>query len=357
MRAFWRDGLALIASLMLAGCANIGPPQPPSLDLPKPPLDLQAVRKGDRVVLTWTVPTKTTDRQTIRNFGVTRVCRGMDAELLKCDAVGEALVKPGTAATKSKHKGDGTYSDLLSSPIESDHPGSFATYAVEVRDPEGRSAGLSNQVRVPLLRSPGTPQDFQASVKKEGVALSWSGKPNSDDAALRFVYRVYRAPQEGTWTVLTEVPASGESGFSLMDSNLEWEKTYRYRVVQVALFVRDGKQVEVEGDDSAEAKVFADDVFPPAVPSGVQAVFSGPGQAAFIDLIWTPVTDVDLNGYNVYRRDEGTVPVKINGELVKTPVYRDVGVVSGKRYSYSVSAVDLRGNESARSEEAGEQVP
>jgi fibronectin type 3 domain-containing protein len=42
---------------------------------------------------------------------------------------------------------------------------------------------------------------------------------------------------------------------------------------------------------------------------------------------------------------------------VKIPAFRDTQVVAGKKYSYSVSAVDQRGNESARSEEAGESVP
>jgi fibronectin type 3 domain-containing protein len=39
------------------------------------------------------------------------------------------------------------------------------------------------------------------------------------------------------------------------------------------------------------------------------------------------------------------------------PAFRDAQVVSGKNYFYSVSAVDLRGNESARSEETSESVP
>jgi hypothetical protein len=42
---------------------------------------------------------------------------------------------------------------------------------------------------------------------------------------------------------------------------------------------------------------------------------------------------------------------------VNIPAYRDAQVVSGKRYFYLVSAVDLRGNESGRSEEASENVP
>jgi fibronectin type 3 domain-containing protein len=49
--------------------------------------------------------------------------------------------------------------------------------------------------------------------------------------------------------------------------------------------------------------------------------------------------------------------VKVNPEPVKMPAFRDVQVVSGKSYFYSVSAVDQRGNESARSEEASESVP
>jgi fibronectin type 3 domain-containing protein len=103
--------------------------------------------------------------------------------------------------------------------------------------------------------------------------------------------------------------------------------------------------------------VFAHDVFPPAVPTGVQAVYSGLSQQKFIDLTWAPVTDADLAGYNVYRREEGTQPMKISSELVKTPAFRDANIQAGHKYFYSVSAVDLRGNDSAKSAEASEQVP
>jgi fibronectin type 3 domain-containing protein len=89
----------------------------------------------------------------------------------------------------------------------------------------------------------------------------------------------------------------------------------------------------------------------------VQAVASGVGQPAFVDLTWAPNTEPHLAGYNVYRREEGQQPAKINDELVKTPTFRDCGVASGHKYFYSVTAVDLRGNESPRSSEASESVP
>jgi fibronectin type 3 domain-containing protein len=69
------------------------------------------------------------------------------------------------------------------------------------------------------------------------------------------------------------------------------------------------------------------------------------------------VTDADLAGYNVYRREGEAAPIKLNSDLIKAPSYRDGAVMPGKKYFYSVSAVDLRGNESARSDEASETVP
>ena len=141
------------------------------------------------------------------------------------------------------------------------------------------------------------------------------------------------------------------------DSSFEWEKTYSYRVTPVSIETRQAGEVQVEGEDSPAVRIVAHDVFPPAVPSGLQAVYSGEGQKSFVDLIWAPVTDADLAGYTVYRREKDGAPVKLSAELVKSPSYRDSAVESGKTYFYSVSATDVRGNESARSEEASENVP
>jgi fibronectin type 3 domain-containing protein len=125
----------------------------------------------------------------------------------------------------------------------------------------------------------------------------------------------------------------------------------------VTLINRPDGPEQVEGDDSSSVRVVAHDIFPPATPTSLQAVFSGPGQKPFIDLIWAGNSEPDLAGYNIYRRDAGSEPEKINTELVKTPAFRDANVVAGHEYFYSVSEVDAPGNESPRSEEAGETVP
>jgi fibronectin type 3 domain-containing protein len=89
----------------------------------------------------------------------------------------------------------------------------------------------------------------------------------------------------------------------------------------------------------------------------LEAVFSGPGQKPFIDLVWAPNSEPDLAGYNLYRAETGSEPQRVNQEPLKSPAYRDGNVTPGRQYTYAVAAVDVRGNESAHSEAASETVP
>lgn len=355
--------LAVGAPLMFTACATILPPQPPSLELPKPPSDLRAARKGSHVTLMWTPPSETTDRQRIRSLGATRICRGRAAQLPQCGIpVAEVPAQPTPDKTQSsKQKVTRSYVDALPAEMQGDDASAFVTYAVEVLNTGGRGAGLSNQVRVSLVRTLPPPGDFAAHVTGQGIVLTWTNNlPAAGSPELiHYVYRVYRRQQGSSQqTLVGEASAGVEPNLSFTDSNFEWEKIYEYRAETDTVIPQQNRQdLRIEGDDTPEIKVFAHDVFPPAVPSGLQAVASGPGQKNFIDLVWAPVTDVDLEGYIVYRHEDGTNAVKLNAEPVSRPAYRDMDVASGKRYFYSVSAVDVRGNESARSEEASEAVP
>jgi hypothetical protein len=252
-----------------------------------------------------------------------------------------------------------SFTDTLPAELQNENPTGYATYAVEVLNRAGRGAGLSNQARVLLAPTLPAPQDFHAQVTSRGVVLSWAKLtvPRQVPDNIHCVIRAYRreegSPQQ---TSVGEVAIANEP--TLTDAEIQWQKTYEYHAETVTV-VREanGKESQVEGDDTPDVKVFANDVFPPAVPSGLQAVFSGPGQSPFIDLVWAPVTDADVAGYNVYRNEEGGDPLKLNSEPLKTPSYRDNDVSAGKRYFYSVTSIDFRGNESAKSEEASEAVP
>lgn len=371
VRHLLSGGVALALAAALVGCASIGAPLPPSLELPKPPGDLRAFRKGNTVTLTWSIPDRTVDRQTVRHRGPTLICRNLQVTMSDCGTpVGSVAPDAIPPSPNSKKKLEDTFVDELPWDLQQQNPTRSITYAVEVLNESGRAGGLSNQVHV-LLAPTLSPPDLQAQPTADGIVLTWPGEMNATSSPdLSFSYRIYRR-REGTLerVLIGDVPGGPNVTPSLIDHTFAWETHYEYWLTVVTQVKTTGTncangssqsscgQVEVEGANSPTVKIFTRDVFPPAIPSSLQAVFSGPGQNPFIDLVWAPDTEADLAGYNLYRREETSTPEKLNTDLLKSPSYRDNNIVSGKTYWYSVSAVDARGNESARSDEASETVP
>jgi len=360
--------LSLFTVLMLTACGVPGPPRPPSLELPQPVADLRALRKGDTVSLAWTVPTETTDRLRVKQLGMTRILRSADQSLSGCaDPVGTVPPPPLPPGSKRSNrraqtvKAEQTYADQLPASVLRPDPAAEIRYAICVLNLNARTAGPSNQVAVPAVPAPPPPSDFRAQVTAGGIQLSWTGNPESTAIpGLRHVYRVYRRGEGTNHDILVaELLSSGLPSYVVSDQSFEWEKTYSYRAtVATLIHVQGREETEFEGSDTPAQNVFAHDIFPPSVPSGLQAAFANEGQQRFIDLVWVPGTEADLAGYNVYRREQGSgTSAKLNQELVKLPAFRDTSVQSGHTYIYSLSAVDVRGNQSARSAEVSESVP
>lgn len=372
---FWRhlSGLAgLLALAALAGCGSQGNPLPPSLELPKPVSDLQAARKGDRVLLTWSAPRETTDKLRIKEAGKTRVCRSTVAPAaMECIETTELPAGQAAASAAVRH------TDTLPRELQEQSPAGFAVYTVEVTNARGRSAGPSNAVKVPLAATLPSPEKLFSQVTAEGPALSWVVPADQQGLSLllpeamkarapvAYSYRLYRRDKERPTAAAVIVPIENafvspklaQPNLNVRDAGTEWEKTYVYWVTTVTRLSAEGKSVEVEGENSPPVEVLVHDVFPPAAPTAVQAVASSGGGQSFIDLTWTPNNEADLAGYNVYRREADGQAQKINAEMVKTPAFRDANVTAGHTYLYTVSAVDLRANESGHSEETSESVP
>lgn len=355
-----RDVIRAVApalTIALIACGTPGAPQPPSLNIPQPVTDLSAVRKGDTVTLTWTAPDQTTDGASVRHSGK-MIVRRSTSDDQPAAVVQDVPLEP---ARKTQQSPTETVKDSLADLLRSSSA-DFVNYTVEAVNNSGKSGGQSNQISVPLVLTPPSPRDVQAQMVPQGVSISWNQswppQPHTN-LNVQYVYRIMRQ-LEGTKQapVMVKQLNAGSEAALVIDSGIDWEKQYQYWVTPVTLWQKDDRQKgEVEGDDSNVASITTHDVFPPAAPSGLQAVFSQAAQKSSIDLTWTPNTDKDLAGYNVYRRTEDTQPVKVNQALVKAPGFSDATVQPGMKYFYSVSAVDLRNNESARSQEAAESVP
>jgi hypothetical protein len=121
-----------------------------------------------------------------------------------------------------------------------------------------------------------------------------------------------------------------------------------------------GRILTMRGAETSPLDFTLHDTFPPPVPSGltVAAFTEQPGPngapgAYAADLIWQPVDDPGLAGYNIYREPLDAAGhaagprVKLNTTPIALPAFHDATAQEGVRYRWDVTAVDDKGNESA----------
>jgi hypothetical protein len=145
----------------------------------------------------------------------------------------------------------------------------------------------------------------------------------------------------------------------LLDTSAEAETAYLYTAYRQETVQIGGRSLGMRGAETAPLAFTLHDVFPPPVPTdltvaGFTQPATAPGQPAAYaaDLIWQPVDDPGLAGYNVYRQllaADGTAAgtrVKLNTAPVPLPAFHDATAAAGVRYQWSVTAVDAKGNES-----------
>jgi len=353
----------LVAASALAGCGMPGAPLPPSLNLPIPVNDLSAVRTGSQVALSWTMPTKTTDKVLLKGNITVRVCRN-ETSVAPCSVAATLQLAPGA---------DATFTDTLPAPLASSQPRAL-TYFVELVNRKSRSAGLSNGAVVLAGEAPLAIESLTAEMSKEGVLLRWAPAPaESSPVAVRLVRRLLTAPAKKSdqsplaqpaeplvQTLLVEPSARSDR---TLDTNIRFGETYEYRAQRVARVTVGGSTLELAGPLSLPLRIDAVNVFPPSAPKGLAAVATAGenGSGPAIDLSWLPGAEPNLSGYNVYRRDSAATDSNWQrispAQPVVGPGYHDPNVQPGHTYAYSVTAIDQDGRESARSVEASDTVP
>ncbi len=360
MSRFNRSGWAALAVALgtaLTSCGTPGAPQPPSLNLPDQVTDLAAIRAGNQVSLTWTMPKRDTDKQLLKSEVEVRVCRREGAGVC-ASADAELRFPPGKP---------GTFTETLPPSLASDDPRPLS-YFVELRNRKGRSAGLSNSAMVLAGEAPAPVVGLSADVRKEGVLLRWNSIAPGE--VIRLHRKLLTPPppksQRGLLTPPQEsleqnlLADSNPQAGRAIDKNIRLGETYEYSAQRLSRIVTDGKTLELAGQNSSPIRVEVKDIFPPNLPTGLVAVAttSAVGAENAIDLSWQPNTETDLAGYIVYRREGETDWQRISpATLVVGPAFHDTQVQQGHTYRYAVSAASQGGHESARSAEAEETVP
>ena len=360
----------ILACALVVGCAAPGDPSPRHPVVPGAITDLAARQSGSAVVLTFSLPRQSTDRESLAEAPTIEIYR--------------AALVPGAAPDRktpwrlvyaipservdSYLNGDRVeFRDPLTPEDLARTAGSPLAYMVRTRAGKTKASSGSNFFTIRIYPPPGTPRDPHISVTESAIALTWS-EPLTDGAAPKTAgYRVYRAeiepgdataPQDVSQVKLKSPLAMQGSTTApeFTDTHFELGHTYLYTVRAVAQYGED----TTESADSAPAVVTARDIFPPATPVGLEAAIipATPEAPARVELSWAISSEGDLAGYHIYRSERDDTPgERINPEVLPSPTFRDTSVVSGRRYFYRVSAVDRVGNESPLSPAVQIEVP
>jgi hypothetical protein len=358
------------AALGVAGCGMPGAPLPPSLNLADRVGDLAAVRAGGQVALTWTMPTKNTDKMLLKGSIAVRVCRN-EQGAAGCSAVTTLQLAPGA---------NGAFTDILPAALAAGQPRVF-TYFVELDNRKGRSAGLSNGAEILVGDTPQAITGLRAEMRRDGVLLRWTAAPpEAAPVAVRLDRKLLTPPaknsgpqrnEQGLMAPPPEPPErtllveAGEATDRTLDKDIRFGESYEYRAQRVARVTVNGRTLELAGPFSAPLRIDAINFFPPAVPKGLAAVATAGenGAGPAIDLSWQPDTEADLAGYIVYRREPAAGEGNAGWQRISPaqpvvgPGNHDANVQPGHTYEYAVSAIDQEGHESARSAGAEETVP
>jgi hypothetical protein len=372
--------LAPLFSAALAVAAAHGTHSPDADHRSLPVHDLRAIRNGNQVTLYWSQPRQITDQQSlVRGPLVARVCRDISSaapqptsattstarcgQLLQEVDPRKSPVSRVRLQDKNAAEVAVRFIDTLPEDQEGSGPSQFARYAVELRDDRGRSAGFSNLAAVSL--APIRPAEgLHSELDLRGVYLIWDSEIETQNSSLQFDYRIYRREKNHSKRVVLQylravVHTRDGDRWSGVDTSVEWGKTYVYWVTPVTrVYSEKGRLVaELAGQDSAPLEVTTHDVFPPAVPERLLVLPNQLLGKKFIDIVWGPNIEKDLAGYNIYRREQGGQPSRINSTPITMLSFQDSDVVTGHSYFYSLSAVDTHGNESAKSAEIAGAMP
>jgi hypothetical protein len=343
--------LLTLSLLMMTGCGTPAAPQPPSLKLPEPVVDLRAIRSGDQVSLTWTMPKRTTDNVILKGEQEAHVCRRVETG--PCETAADLQFLPEAPAH---------FVDRLPVALTSGPPKLMA-YIVELRNHAGHNAGPSNPAWTAAGAPPPQVEDLTVTARAEGLLLRWQTADGNGPIRIhRTLVPVPQAPKPSETSGSPTPPeqtleVTGKDQGQALDRDAALDHTYQYFVQRVVELTLEGHAFEVFSAPSDTVTIDARDVFPPRTPTALQAIADP--QARAIDLSWAPNTESDLAGYIVYRRDAATSSpaVRVSPPGEAAPSFRDASVLFGHRYAYSVSAVDRDGNESPRSAETEESLP
>ncbi|QUW00097.1 fibronectin type III domain-containing protein [Chloracidobacterium sp. MS 40/45] len=337
---FWLAWGGLLLALGSAGCAKVGPPVPPPRFTLAAAGEPAATQYGDQIVVRFVATDRAARADILRRIEPRNAPLALPEDRFVQDA---RLIGSLTGQELSSGAGP-AYVDAFD-PQDTSWKDKRIRYAIRLVDARGRPSPLSGYAMVyPALSVAQPPRDVQATVTQEAIRLQWQPPEQNLDAspATEVRFNVYRraagsALESRRNGAPLPTPQFAETDFTFGEE-------YEY-VVRAVSYVQGAP---VESRPSPALRIRPVDTFPPAAPTNV----TGASAAGIVNLFFPSSPETDLRGYIIYRSERGTnlPPTRLTPTPIQRTTFQDLTGVRGRVYLYFVTAVDVFGNESERSQ-------
>lgn len=349
--------LIILFGLNLTGCGKRGTPIPPRERVTQI-VEINGFQRGSQVILSWQMPARNAPLGSTLNISRADIYR---------------LAEPNSAPLQISEEEFANRSTLIAAMPITDADFALKTltykdqlqfagqaarlrYAIRFVNGSGQKAGFSNSLIIePTSKIASSPTGLTAEATPDAVRLKWSAPSSNVDGTVPisllgyYVYRSNSATEPAK--ALNKTPVTSTS---FDDEFFEFGKDYFYFVRAVSI----GTKAEpIESSESNIIKFKPIDTFPPSAPSAITVAAS----PTTISIFFAVNPEKDIAGYNIYRSTDPVIDKAkwelLTTKLLRTNTFQDTKVESGKKYYYFLTATDLAGNTSERSDIVSETVP
>jgi hypothetical protein len=211
--------------------------------------------------------------------------------------------------------------------------------------------GASSHAVVAMMDAPPAPAEPTVDYDEKNILVAWQPIPGAQAAAApdedvlpsrpigvsatSVAYNVYQV-SDSTPPALSRLTDKPVTETHLAEKRLTWDEKRCYAVRAYVTLA----DASLEGPESPTHCVTPKDTFPPAAPTGLQAV---PSEGA-VSLIWDANSEGDIRGYIVLRGPaSGDTLEPLFTDPIQETSFQD-HATSGVRFAYAVQAVDNAGN-------------
>jgi len=348
----------LVLSIFLMSgvfCGKRGPIYPPLVKIPQKIEDLEVFQMGNTLVLHWTTPTSYMDGNPIHgDITVELWLLKVEKELAKQQGgvTEENFTSKALLHETIKQEDFAKFQDPESGPSEGltyTYELSFEelsqmvfVFGLRIMDSKDKVSGFSSLKPFIPKSVPLPPLELQTMMRENSVAIEWKPPEKNIDSSTPPSVAGYNVYRESENEGFHRINATLIEETSFVDRDFVYNVTYRYYVRASAT----RSSTYTESGNSKAVEILTEDTLIPIAPTGLVAIAG----ENFVSLSWNSNKETDLAGYRVWRGSDSEEEFTAMTELIAENVYHDSKVEKNQRYYYAITALDVNGNESQRSE-------